>query len=84
MDLMFTPVLVRCFLNSLVLSGPMTKHFLDSCMATTKVFLKGVAHLRLLTHPTTLPFTHPIIHAIHDITVVVKKVAQNPAVLASY
>ena len=27
---------------------------------------------------------HPLIHAIHDITVVVKKVAQNPAVLASY
>ena len=27
---------------------------------------------------------HPLIRAIHDITVVVKKVAQNPVVLASY
>ena len=27
--------------------------------------------------------THPLIHAICDITVAVKKVAQNPAVLAS-
>ena len=30
------------------------------------------------------PASHPLIHAIRDITVVVKKVAQNPAVLASY
>ena len=33
------------------------------------------------SHP---PPPHPLIHAIRDITVVVKKVAQNPAVLASY
>ena len=35
--------------------------------------------------PTPLPPTHPLIHAIPDITVTVKKVAQNPApaVLAS-
>ena len=33
--------------------------------------------------PTTLPPTHPLIRAICDITVAVKKVAQNPAVLAS-
>ena len=31
-----------------------------------------------------IPTTHLLIHAIRDITVVVKKVAQNPAVLASY
>ena len=31
----------------------------------------------LASHP-------PLIHGIHDITVVVKKVSQNPAVLASY
>ena len=29
------------------------------------------------------PPTHPLIHAICDIAVAVKKVAQNPAVLAS-
>ena len=34
--------------------------------------------------PTPFPPAHPLIHAIHDVTVVVKKVAQNPAVLASY
>ena len=30
------------------------------------------------------PIPHPLIRAICDITVAVKKVAQNPAVLASY
>ena len=34
--------------------------------------------------PTPLPPAHPLIHAIRDITVVEKKVAQNPVVLASY
>ena len=34
--------------------------------------------------PPPIPPAHPLIHAIRDITVVVKKVAQNPAVLASY
>ena len=38
----------------------------------------SVTHLRLPTHPC-----HPLIYAIPDITVTVKKVAQNPAVLAS-
>ena len=33
--------------------------------------------------PSAHPLRPPIIRAIHDITVVVKKVAQNPAVLAS-
>ena len=36
--------------------------------------------------PHPIPFclpTHPLIHATHDITVAMKKVAQNPAVLAS-
>ena len=33
--------------------------------------------------PPPLPPTHPLIHTIPDITVAVKKVAQNPAVLAS-
>ena len=56
----------------------------------------GLTRLRLPTHPrhspATLPPahpppshlpTHPLIHAICDITVTVKKVAQKPAVLAS-
>ena len=46
-----------------------------------------ITRLRLPTCPSTprtlLP-AHPLIRAICDITVVVKKVAQNPAVLASY
>ena len=33
---------------------------------------------------TPVPPAHPLIHAIRDITAVEKKVAQNPAVLASY
>ena len=37
--------------------------------------MKGISCLRLLT-------PHPLIHATSDITVAVKKVAQNPAVLA--
>ena len=35
------------------------------------------------SHPP-LPPAHSLIHAIRDITVVVKKVAKNPAVLANY
>ena len=35
------------------------------------------------SHPPLPPPSHPLIHAIPDITVAVKKVAQNPAVLAS-
>ena len=79
--LIFTPVLVR-----LRLLGPSSRvwaydqHFLDSWLLQT-VQLDGVTRLRL---PTPLPPAHPLIHAIRDITVVVKKVAQNPAVLASY
>ena len=46
------------------------------------VLMKGVTRLQLLTHPRHPPI-HPLIHAIPDITVAVKKVAQNPAVLAS-
>ena len=38
----------------------------------------ALTRLQLPTHPR-----HPLIHAICDITVAVKKVAQNPAVLAS-
>ena len=48
------------------------------------VLMVALTRLRLPTQPTTpLPPPHPLIRAICDITVAVKKVAQNPAVLAS-
>ena len=39
----------------------------------------------LHTHPhhPSLPPTHPFIHTTYDITVAVKKVVQNPAVLGN-
>ena len=43
----------------------------------------GRCNLPSASHPP-LPPPHPLIHTIPDITVAVKKVAQNPAVLASY
>ena len=52
------------------------------------VLMEGLTRLRLPTRPLhsphPLPTRPPPIHAIRDITVVVKKVVQNPAVLASY
>ena len=48
--------------------------------------MEGVTSLWLpilTTYPTLLSPDHPLIHATFDITVAVKKVAQNPAVLAS-
>ena len=48
------------------------------------LLMVGLTRLRLPTHPRHPPPTrHPLIHAICDITVTVKKVAQKPAVLAS-
>ena len=51
------------------------------------LLMVGLTRLRLPTHPrhppAPLPPAHPLIHAIRDITVTVKKVAQKPAVLAS-
>ena len=44
------------------------------------VLMVALICLQLPTHPC---HPHPLIHAICDITVAVKKVAQNPAVLAS-
>ena len=49
------------------------------------VLMVALTRLRLPTHPTILiPPAHPLICAICDITVTVKNVAQNPAVLANY
>ena len=42
--------------------------------------MEGIPYLKL---PTTHPTHPPLLCAVHDITVVVKEVAQNPAVLAS-
>ena len=51
------------------------------------LLMVGLTRLQLPTHPptplTSLPPTHPLIHAICDIIVAVKKVAQKPAVSAS-
>ena len=47
------------------------------------LLMVGLARLQLPTHPRPLPPAHPLTHAICDITVTVKKVAQKPAVLAS-
>ena len=54
------------------------------------VVMVALTCLRLPTHPHLLPTPpptsfppHPLIRAICDITVAVKKVAQKPAVLAS-
>ena len=44
--------------------------------------MQAVTHLRLPTHPYPIPTAQPLIHATRDITVTVKKVAQNPVVLA--
>ena len=45
--------------------------------------MEGVTCLQLPTHPSTPPIRQPLIHAIPDITVAVKEVPQNLAVLAS-
>ena len=45
------------------------------------VLMVALAHLWLPTHPLTP--SHPLIYAICDITVTMKKVAQNLAVLSS-
>ena len=85
MGLIFTPVLVKRLLGHLHtvaagLSRPMTNIF--GLIATLNSPIgrynpSPVSHSLLPTHPTPLLPTHPpFIHAIHDITVVVKKVAQ--------
>ena len=77
----FTLVLVRCLLGPLGLSGPMT------CTSWTHRTSKQSCW-RLWPipgcPPTPTPSCHPsLIREICDITVVVKKVVQNPAVLAT-
>ena len=45
------------------------------------VLMEAVTRLQLPTYPHP-PHTYPLIHTTHDITVALKKVAQNSAVLA--
>ena len=84
MDLIFTPLL-----GPPGLYRPMTsKYFLDLELLLM-VQLEGSYNLPLAAYPpppptSLLPAHPPFIRAISDIKVVVKKVAQNPAVLASY
>ena len=85
MGLIFTPALVRHLLRPSSLVWAYDQYFLDSYVATPnspngRVNPPPASHLP----PPPNPPTHPFIRAIRDITVVVKKVAQNPKVLASY
>ena len=61
-------------------------HFLDSQLVQI-LLMEGLTHLQLFTIPYHIPLpfplTYPFIHSTHDITVVVEKVARNPAVLRS-
>ena len=77
MGLIFTPVLVRPSLKTLQSCLGLWLTLLG-LMATPNSPI-GKYNLPPASHPP-----HPLICAICDITVVVKKVAQNPAVLGSY
>ena len=45
--------------------------------------MEAIIYFQLPTRPISLPPVHPLLCAIHDTTVAVRKVAQNPAVLAN-
>ena len=76
MSLIITPALARCVLDPLDLSGVLLR-----LIATPKSPI-GRYNPPPAAHP--LASAHHFIHAICDITVVVKKVAQNTVVLVSY
>ena len=81
MGLKFTPVVVRGLLGPLCMLGPIAGilGFIASPNSSNGGFnLHPAAHYP----PHPLSPTHPFIHATCDITVVVKNIAQNPAVLA--
>ena len=85
MALKFTPVVVQTSLRPSECVWAYGWHFKDSQLVQT-VLIEDLTHLRLPTlphHPSHSSPTHPLIFATHDITVVGKIVAQNPAVLAS-
>ena len=73
MDLILPPALVRHFVGPLGLCGPMT--------STSWTHSYSKQSYGRYSPPPGCP---ALIHAIRDITVFMKKVAQNPAMLASY
>ena len=73
MGLIFTTALVRYLLNQALWAGLglYNQHFLDAWLLQT-VLLEGIICLWLPTLLHPFPPTHPFIHAICDITIVVK------------
>ena len=96
MGLIFTPLLVGYLLGPPDLSRPMTSGSWTHSYSKQSNWRVWPASNFPPTPTTPIPsllppplpkprsFHPPLTRAIHDITVVVKKVAQNPAVLASY
>ena len=89
MGLKLAPVFVRCLFGLPGMSGPMADaswtHSYSKQTYNIRYNLPPAAHpLAALISPHPLPHTHPpSIRATCDITVAVKKVVQNPTVLAS-
>ena len=79
--LIFITALMRHLSGLLRLSGP--RLALLGLIATPNSPI-GRYNPPLAVHPPHPSPAQPLKHVIHDITVVVKKVVQNPAVLASY
>ena len=86
MGLIFTPVLVTRLLGHPGLSGLMTSTSWNMEPPNSPVGSFNPPSAFHPPQPLTPPLlpVHSLICAIRDVTVVVKKVAQNPAVLASY
>ena len=83
MGLIFTPMLVRCLLGPPGLSRHMTSSSWTHSYSNSPIGGYNSPPASL-TPTISLLAAHPPIFAIRDITVVVKKIAQNPAVLANY
>ena len=83
MGLIFTPVLVRSLIGPPGLSRPMTNGSWTHSYSKQSNWVVQPAFGFPPAPTTPLTPTHPLKRAIRDITVVMKKVAQNPAVLAS-
>ena len=79
MGLIFTPVLVRRLIGPPGLSRPMTNGSWAHGYSEQSNWVVWPA----FGFPPAPTAPHPLKRPIRDITVVVKKVAQNPAVLAS-
>ena len=84
MCLKLSLVVVRCLLGPLSMFRPMAYTFgLIGSPNNPNIGYNCFQLLTLSHNPPPLPPAHPLICATHDITVVEKRVAQNPAVLAS-